>query len=178
MSVKRVKDPAGLLPDLLHVHMEGQVTKQDVEAIWELLTGASPQGRIARLRKFPALQATADALEARLVNGAMEVVVDGKHRIDSQLDQDIRNAEYKALYLAAESKVMRDNKRQAGTRKARSKRNPEVDKWIDHKLKARPDAKAPELFQQAPGWLTDIVKIDRFAKRVTAARKRARSHRN
>lgn len=65
----------------------------------------------------------------------------------------------------------RDLSRQQGTRKPR---RPEVDKWIDQQLQRNPDARAPALWASAPDWITDQLGKDRFAKRVTSARKRRR----
>lgn len=62
----------------------------------------------------------------------------------------------------------RDAKRQAGTRKPR---RPKVDAWIDKQLNRDPGAKSPALWTAAPGWLKDQIQSDRFAKRVTKARK-------
>jgi hypothetical protein len=63
----------------------------------------------------------------------------------------------------------RDLKRQAGTKRPR---RPEVDKWIDQQLENNPGARSPALWAAAPEWLTDQLGEDRFAKRVTDARKR------
>ena len=68
--------------------------------------------------------------------------------------------------------AQRDTARQGGTRKPR---RPMVDEWIDGMLKANPVAKSPELWSAAPDWITDQIGKDRFAKRVTKARKRVAS---
>lgn len=67
--------------------------------------------------------------------------------------------------------VARDLSRQNGTRKPR---RPDVDKWIDQQLESNPDARAPALWAAAPERITEQLGEDRFAKRVTAARKRKR----
>lgn len=54
----------------------------------------------------------------------------------------------------------------------KKERRPEVTKWITNQLTRRPDSKSPELWADAPEWLTDQIGFDRFSKRVTAARKK------
>lgn len=65
----------------------------------------------------------------------------------------------------------RDRKRQAGTRK---ERRPKITKWIAIALERNPDAKVPELWRNAPEWLTEQIGMDRFRKRVSAVRKMRR----
>lgn len=64
--------------------------------------------------------------------------------------------------------AQRDKKRQEGTRKPR---RPDVDSWIARQLEMNPATKSPALWNAAPEWITDQLGKDRFAKRVTAARK-------
>lgn len=64
--------------------------------------------------------------------------------------------------------VKRDAQRQEGTKKPK---RPEVNDWIEKKLKADNGMKSPELWGMAPDWITDQIGIDRFKKRVTAVRK-------
>lgn len=66
----------------------------------------------------------------------------------------------------------RDAARQEGTRKRRRR---DVDAWIDAQLKANPAAKSPALWSAAPEWITEQIGEERFAKRVTDARKRVAS---
>jgi hypothetical protein len=73
--------------------------------------------------------------------------------------------------LTERVELLRDRGRQEGTRKPR---RPEVDAWIDGQLKANPAAKSPALWGDAPEWITEQIGEDRFAKRVTAARKRGK----
>lgn len=64
---------------------------------------------------------------------------------------------------------LRDEKRQAGTRK---ERRPKVTAWIERRLSRDPSAKCPHLWDEAPAWITDDIGIHRFTKRVTDVRKR------
>jgi hypothetical protein len=178
MTVKRRKDPAGLLGDHVSVDLRDGATRADMEAVLEILKYNSPGARIARLRKHPELVERANRLEAQLVNGSAEIIVNGKRKLNRRLMEELAAAERDALYLAAAPAAIRDRKRQAGTRKPRGPRNPEVDSWIDAQLKNRPDATAPDLYERAPSWLSAMVRRERFAKRVTAARKRRRSPNN
>jgi hypothetical protein len=117
----------------------------------------------------------ADELAARLVTKTEKVIDDGVEKTwvlahaDSDLLADIDRAESKALYLDAAPKVIRDNKRQNALKQPR---RPDIDDWLESQLKADPAAKSPYLWDIAPEWLTDQIGIDRFKKRVTAARKR------
>lgn len=63
----------------------------------------------------------------------------------------------------------RDQRRQFGTRK---ERRPKITQWITKQLARRPGVKSPELWTDAPDWITDDIGYDRFSKRVTAARKK------
>jgi len=65
----------------------------------------------------------------------------------------------------------RDRRRQAGTRK---ERRPDITKWIAAALERNPGAKVPELWRNAPEWLTDQIGVARFRKRVTVVRKMRR----
>lgn len=65
--------------------------------------------------------------------------------------------------------AIRDAKRQAGTHK---ERRPEITEWIDQQLRRDPNAKSPDLWAQAPDWITDDIGERRFAARVSAARKK------
>ncbi|HEY8682042.1 MAG TPA: hypothetical protein VIM06_02650 [Rhodanobacter sp.] len=64
--------------------------------------------------------------------------------------------------------AQRDEKRQAGTKKPR---RPDIDQWIARQLELNPAARSPTLWNAAPDWITDYLGVDRFAKRVTAARR-------
>lgn len=158
MAVKRYKDPAGLKPDHAHIVLDGEDDHRD--DVFALLVAASPPGRIERLREHPELAERADKLAARFkeLGGTA----------DWRLMNDIAQAEFHALYLSAADKVIRDNARQSGTRKPR---NPELQAWIDREAKRTPDATAAELWDRAPDWVTDQIGIDRFRKRLSAARK-------
>jgi len=65
--------------------------------------------------------------------------------------------------------AQRDKQRQRGTRKPR---RPEIDEWFDEQLDRRPGVKSPQLWAEAPDWITDQIEFDRFKKRLTEARKR------
>jgi hypothetical protein len=67
---------------------------------------------------------------------------------------------------------VRDKKRQAGTRK---ERRPDITAWISAQLRRDPRAKSPDLWARAPEYITEQIGQDRFAKRVTACRKRVAS---
>lgn len=57
----------------------------------------------------------------------------------------------------------------------RKERRPHITEWISKRLNRKPDAKSPELWADAPEWLTDEIGYDRFSKRVTKARKELKS---
>lgn len=65
--------------------------------------------------------------------------------------------------------LLRDEKRQAGTKK---ERRPKINSWINKQLTRKPDSKSPELWSLAPDWITDDIGYDRFSKRVTEERKK------
>ena len=65
-------------------------------------------------------------------------------------------------------RVVRDEGRQAGTRK---ERRPEITEWIGKQLARNPAATRMDLWETAPEWITDQIGLDRFGKRVRAARK-------
>lgn len=65
----------------------------------------------------------------------------------------------------------RDRNLQAS--KHHSKR-PKLDAWIARRLQGDPDAKSPELWAEAPEWLTEGIGFRAFAMRVTQQRKLTR----
>lgn len=89
----------------------------------------------------------------------------------------VRNREPEALaeavsLLSDQANIVpaqRDKQRQRGTRKPR---RPEIDEWFDEQLDRRPGVKSPQLWAEAPDWITDQIEFDRFKKRLTEARKR------
>lgn len=97
-------------------------------------------------------------------------LVDGVGREEKQAIRDIFNIQNmhttlrQMIPLAA-----RDQKRQEGTKK---KRRIDIDAWMDRQLDRDPSAKSPELWAEAPLWISDQIGFDRFRKRVTEARKR------
>jgi len=71
--------------------------------------------------------------------------------------------------------IVRDQVRQAGTRKPREPAQG-LQKWIDTQVQRR-DETARELWGRAPEWITDAIGFDRFQKRVSDARKRVKAGR-
>lgn len=149
----RIKDPAGLLPD--HV----SVDPDDPVSVFKLLKGLSPASRIEQLRRHEALAEKADELLSLL---------DESGSASMYLMNLIASAERDALYLDAAPRVERDNKRQDGTKK---ERRPKINEWIRNQLRSNPDAKSPNLWSDAPDWITDQIGYNRFTKRVTGCRK-------
>lgn len=160
MTVRRIKDPAGLLPDHLTV-APGQDVAGDFAALAEMMDASSPARRIAALRRHGGLIEFADELAMRLSGPK-------KQDADMRLLHDIAQAEHRALYLDAAPSVRRDMARQAGTR---TPRRPEITRWIAAQLQRDPHAKSPDLWRRAPDWITDDIGERRFAARVTACRK-------
>lgn len=81
----------------------------------------------------------------------------------------IHAAEYRWVIALYTPHIMSDEKRLAGLRKPRK---PEIDKWMDRQLSRDSELKSPEAWRRAPEWITDDIGYDRFAKRMTKARKR------
>lgn len=73
------------------------------------------------------------------------------------------------MYKKAAPRIIRDMKRQAGTKK---ERRPKITQWIEAQLKRDPDAKSPDLWSKAPEDVRDCIGYDRFCKRVTQAREK------
>jgi hypothetical protein len=74
----------------------------------------------------------------------------------------------------AEPRLVRDDKRQAGTRKPRL---PDVDDWLDRQLSRDQGAKSPALWARFEAHYESMrddppIGIHRFKKRVTASRQR------
>lgn len=162
MAVKRQMDPAALLGDRITVSGLDTLRPDTTEweAIGEMLESGTPRARIEKLREFAELRDRVNSLQARLDKAAGIA--------DAWLLHDITAAEMAALYLAAAPSVIRDNSRQAGTRK---ERRPDITRWIDDQLRRDPRAKSPRLWSIAPQWLTDQIEQRSFARRVTARRK-------
>ena len=76
----------------------------------------------------------------------------------------------------ADTGVVRDRVRQAGTRK---KRLPEINDWLDRQLERDPDIKSPALWPKFIDHYDSIntdppIEIDAFKKRLTKARRRCK----
>lgn len=158
MTTTRYKDGAGLLGDLMQVELNG--SPEDLPETRHLISGVSPASRIEALRCHPQLIETADELAARLKGP--------RRTADMHLLHDISQAEFRALHISASPSVIRDGKRQAGTRK---ERRPDISDWIDKQLTRNPDAKSPDLWSRAPDWIVEQIGERRFATRVTQRRK-------
>lgn len=157
MTITRRRDPAGLMGDHVAVELDG--AQDDLESVIKLFAAASPTSRIEALRRIPALIPVADELAGRLEGP--------KKSADMRLMHDIAQAELRALYADAAPRVIRDNRRQDGTR---TPRRPEVDAWIGGAIKRTPNATRDELWAAAPEWITDDIGLDRFKKRVSKVR--------
>jgi hypothetical protein len=68
--------------------------------------------------------------------------------------------------------IKRDEKRQAGTRK---EKRPKITSWIEKRLKYNPHEKSPDMWSDAPDFITDQISYHRFSKRVTGVRKKIKS---
>lgn len=66
---------------------------------------------------------------------------------------------------------VRDKNRNAGTRKERRR---DITEWLEAQLRRNPSAKSPELWSIAPLFIKDQIGLERFKKRLTAARKKGR----
>lgn len=109
MSVKRVADPAGIDADMVHVDLTGDFGEAERNAIMEIFDAGEAAPRIDRLRKFPSLASRVAWLDRRLAEG----------REDRGFHERLRDAESLAYKLAARPALVRDQRRQAGTRKPR-----------------------------------------------------------
>jgi len=54
----------------------------------------------------------------------------------------------------------------------KNERLTEVNDWIEKKIEQQPDATRDALWEQVPLWITDLIGIHRFRKRVSAVRKK------
>ncbi|MBN8727601.1 MAG: hypothetical protein J0H15_07840 [Xanthomonadales bacterium] len=131
-------------------------------AILEMFEASDAAPRIDALRDLPELAGRVRWLEQRLASVGE----------DERLYHRLIEAEAVAFRVRAQPSLIRDRRRQDGTRKPR---RPDIDAWMDGQLRRDPDVKAPELWERAPSWIKDQVALDRFKKRVTDARKRAAS---
>lgn len=105
--------------------------------------------------------------ELREYLAAVEAAVEDQD--DKALELNIRLLRVRRRDIETEPEILRDRRRQNGTRKPR---RPELQQWIDEQVKRKPAAKSPALWKTAPEWITEQVGFDRFSKRVTTARKK------
>ena len=97
MSIKRRRDRAGLLGDVVTVMLgDGATAQAEIDAVNELLQYNSPRSRIERLREYDDLVEIADRLMQRLEG------LGGKS--DYALDALIASAETMALYRRVEQR--------------------------------------------------------------------------
>lgn len=104
MTVKRARDPAGLLPDYVEVKLDGSSESADLAAFREIMNANSPGSRIDQIASAPNMADEAAALRARLGPNGFA---------DDSLKLDIAAAEHRALYERAMPNVVRDKKMQA-----------------------------------------------------------------
>jgi len=163
MGIKRTVDPDGIYPNLYHATVDSDEPEL-LEAFWALLTTNTHQGRIDRFRQlYPHLKVEADALQDKLNTPR-------KNRdYWDMVTQSILAAEANAIIESLRIKIQRDNKRQNGTRK---KRMPEINAWIEKRLRVDSSLKSGELWVDAPDFVADAISVDRFKKRVTEVRKK------
>jgi hypothetical protein len=135
MTVKRYRDPAGLLPDRVTIQNDG--AKGDTEQIRNLLKANTPQAHIDRLRVYEELKPLADHLQSLLAN------CNGDPLLLAQIAQE----ELKALYINAAPHVIRSKKLLAASKKSRGSRMPLLDKWLDGRDLTKT---AKELFRLLP----------------------------
>ncbi|QRP62696.1 hypothetical protein I6J77_11160 [Rhodanobacter sp. FDAARGOS 1247] len=178
MSIKKFRDPAGLLPVRVRVNIKHGSNQLDIDAIASILKSNSPTARIQQLRRHHTLRSEASALKKDYLV-ATTAVEDADNKLTAEHKaalKDVRlkafmirleSAEKKSIYLDAAEPLIRDKARQEGTKK---ERRPDVTEWISAKLRRDPLAKSPELWSRAPEWLTDQIGYERFRKRVTAVR--------
>lgn len=123
ITVKRTKDPAGLLPDHIEVTANGDGHAEDNEAelhavlhaLAELFNRDTIRSRIDDLRRHSQLVPVADEIQAiaetKWAAGCRPL------EDDWELRARVAEAEIAALYFAAEIPATRDKKRQRGTSK-------------------------------------------------------------
>jgi len=137
------------------------------KALKEILYAASRPGRIEKIESVLPEPNGDPAHDMRVAH--ICELVDRARNNDEHDETSLQAAEMMLRELRLLPLVQRDDARQKGTTKAR---RPEIDEWIDKQLAHNPYAKSPELWANAPEWITDQIAIDRFKKRVTKARKR------
>lgn len=136
MTVKRMKDPLGLLPDNLHIEPTPETMFEDISAELEQINRNTLGSRIARLRRHPQLVPYTDELRALAVEKGLGIrdVED-----DWELRARVAEAELAALYFDAESLPAR-------TRSQTSQKAAAAKVASDPKTQAK--AKAFELWRQ------------------------------
>lgn len=150
MPIKITRDPAGLLPDQVHINFKPGYGKKEVEALRRRLDAATPSARIERLRRHAALRSLADDLAAELgPNGSA----------DLGILHDISRAEKKALYLDAAPKVIAANNSRNGPAKKNAKRKAEADaRHAEWQRLADPIwRKFP---RQTAGWIAERIRAE------------------
>lgn len=91
MSVRRVRDAAGIDPPTIHVDLTDADGEAERAAIMEILEAGDPEPRIERLRRFPELASRVAWLDRHLA----------KVGEDRSLHERLRDAEAMAYRLAA-----------------------------------------------------------------------------
>jgi len=155
------------------------VTKKEIsdgglsimDAVFHALKSSSPAARIDRLRGHEAQITNDNKLAQRMgatwlpkADELAKWYEEAGHVAPPALLAAISEAEK----VVALPYVNRDKERQAGTKK---ERRPDVTEWISDQLRRNPTAKASDLWSRAPDWLTDQLGLDRFRKRLSAAKK-------
>lgn len=121
MSVKRIKDPAGLLPNHVMVDLTDP-SPDDIQEAREMLEFGTPAARIDRLRRHGLLSMTADQLTGRLA--------ELKGTMDARLKIQIVSAESRALYLDAAPAAIEQRNRIVAANKKRAVTDAQIDKAL------------------------------------------------
>lgn len=147
MTVKRYKDPAGLLPDRVTVNLDGH--PDDINALVEVLKAAAPATRVERLRIHPELRERADELAEML----QKTGGNADHRLLGMIAQ----AECSALYLKAAPEAKTGHKVRKPFKDANAGRAAESKAWQTD-LQARANAKWAEA-QHAGKTISEIARL-------------------
>lgn len=120
-GITRTKDPAGI--EGTHVHIEPDCCSPE-DAFKNLFAGLGPSARLSTLKakNIASLQ--------NFIIEAEQWLAELGGKANFALLSLIKELEYKATYFEVAPKVIRDNKRQEGTRKGRSSQTPVLDSWI------------------------------------------------
>ena len=131
--------------------VEFETDDRTAEALRKMERAKTQRARLLRVAEIPKLRHEAERLLRLFPEFRIYTAEPGFEYEHATIEWQITELEKRAIRWELAEQTWRDNNRQAGTRKKRRSRWPDLDAYIRAELCADPGATALELFDRMPG---------------------------